>query len=207
MERSTDGSTYTPVATLPADATSYDDTSVTPLQQYWYRVTGIAASGAAGPSTTTSDVDPADETGLGPAVTTPLPNVVLNPGWAHWVDMDDYFSYGGVTKTHYTVTGDTNPGLFERIPAFFSGLPDRLYFETDPNSSGGTADITIDYTAQTGAYAEATFTVTVLSPPPVLNRTGPRGSTITRPMAQTRLPSPAERSSSLPPTRFRVTRT
>ena len=163
------------MATLPADATSYDDTSVTPLQQYWYRVSGVEASGAAGPSSTVSDVDPADETGLGPAVTTPLPDVTLMPGWTHSVDMDDYFSYGGVTKTQYTVSGDTNPGLFERIPVFFSGLPDTLYFEADPNSLGGTADITIDYTAQTGAFAESTFTVTVLPPQPVLNRTGPRG--------------------------------
>ena len=78
VERSYNGSAYTPVATLPADTTSYNDTSVTPLQEYWYRVIGMGANGAAGPSTTISDLDPADETGLGPAVTTPLPDVVLN---------------------------------------------------------------------------------------------------------------------------------
>ena len=177
VERSTNGSAYTTVASMPAGTTSYTDASVTPLQEYWYRVVGVGANGAAVASSSVFALDPADETGMGPMVTTPLPDVSLAPGDYDFVNLGDSFSYSGVTATHYTVSEDTNPALFSVPPVIYVGMTSTsLFFTADQNSLGGSADITIDYTAETGVCAQSTFTVTVSSSLKITQGSGSLGS-------------------------------
>src|SRR5439155_19104046 len=50
IERSQDGATFTIVAALPADSTSYTDPGLSPSTHYWYRVTAVNVAGDSPPS-------------------------------------------------------------------------------------------------------------------------------------------------------------
>ena len=60
VERSTDGDTFTTLATLGANATAFDDTAVAPLGEYFYRVTAFNATETSAPSATIFAAGPAD---------------------------------------------------------------------------------------------------------------------------------------------------
>jgi serine protease len=62
--RSTDGSNFSPLITLPADTTSHTDTSLSGNTRYWYRVSATSASGVSTPSNIDSGT-----TLTGPAIT------------------------------------------------------------------------------------------------------------------------------------------
>jgi hypothetical protein len=56
IERSTDGSTFTQIATVGASTTTYSDTGLTPGTQYWYRVRATSASGDSAYSNQASEI-------------------------------------------------------------------------------------------------------------------------------------------------------
>lgn len=70
IERSTDGTNYTPIATVSPGSTSFLDTGLSPQTQYYYRVRAVNAAGSSQwTSTRTCTSVPAAPTNLSGAVT------------------------------------------------------------------------------------------------------------------------------------------
>ncbi len=92
VERSTDGTNYSTVADLAANVTTYTDTAVSPLNQYYYQVLGTNAFGLGRSA---------------PAIFIASPPVAALPApWAAG-DVGAVFGHGasGVTAGTYTVIG------------------------------------------------------------------------------------------------------
>ena len=83
LERSLDGNTWTKIADLPANATTYQNTGLTPNTRYFYRVRAVNAVGQSGYSNvadeTTPDVPPAAPARL---MATAVPISQINLAWA-----------------------------------------------------------------------------------------------------------------------------
>ncbi|RZJ88322.1 MAG: T9SS type A sorting domain-containing protein [Chryseobacterium sp.] len=107
LERSTDGTNFTVIATLPANTTSYNETSLTPNTQYYYRVkatnTTESSVYTASTSVTTPPVPSAPAQAANPTPANNNTNVELTGGnlLLKWT--------GSTNTTSYSVFFGTNP--------------------------------------------------------------------------------------------------
>jgi len=107
LERSTDGTNFTVIATLPANTTSYNETGLTSNTQYYYRVKAINATESsiytANTSVTTPPVPSAPAQAANPTPANNNTNVELTSGnlLLKWT--------GSTNTTSYSVFFGTNP--------------------------------------------------------------------------------------------------
>ncbi len=99
VERSTDGSTWNPLASLGANSTSYTDTAVVTGMRYYYRVRGLSGSTPSAYSNQAS----AATTVSPPAAPSNLGAIVLSGMqiWLTWID-------NATTETGYSVERSTD---------------------------------------------------------------------------------------------------
>jgi fibronectin type 3 domain-containing protein len=122
VESSTDGLTFSPLAALPANSTSYVDSSIVVGGSYTYRVAAFNLAGMSGYSNTASLTvvapPPADPTGLTAALAAG-PQVSLS-----WTD-------NAVDETGFVVERADNGGAFAQIatPAAFNGTGTVTYVD------------------------------------------------------------------------------
>lgn len=107
LERSTDGTSFTVIATLPANTTSYNETGLTPNTQYYYRIKAINATESsvytANTLITTPPVPSAPAQAANPTPANNNTNVELTGGnlLLKWT--------GSTNTTSYSVFFGTNP--------------------------------------------------------------------------------------------------
>jgi hypothetical protein len=113
LERSTDGTSFTLLASLPSTQNTYSDTSVASQATYWYRVRASGTGGAvpssyAGPVSTTVPLPgaPAAPTGL---TATPLSQTEVGLAWTDNSGDEDHFlvevSTDGLSWSTVATTG------------------------------------------------------------------------------------------------------
>ena len=113
LERSTDGTTFTVVATLPANTTTYNETGLAPNTQYYYRVKATNATESsvytANTAVTTPPVPSAPAQATNPTPANNNTNVELNGGnlLLKWT--------GSTNTTSYTVYFGTNPSSLTNV--------------------------------------------------------------------------------------------
>nr|WP_314492523.1 LamG-like jellyroll fold domain-containing protein [uncultured Chryseobacterium sp.] len=122
LERSTNGTTFTVVATLPANSTSYNETGLTPNTQYYYRVKATNSTDSSvytsTASVTTPPVPSAPVKAANPTPSNGFNNVQLTNGnlLLKWT--------GSSNTTNYTVYFGTNPQNLNSIGTVaYSALP------------------------------------------------------------------------------------
>ena len=97
--------------------------------------------------------DPPTTSGIAPVnVSEDAPNTVINLGPA-FTDKEDTDA-----ELDYTVTGNTNPGLFDSVTANDAAITLTLDYKAN---TSGTANLTVQAKDTDGATVETTFTVTV----------------------------------------------
>ncbi len=107
LERSTNGTAFTVIATLPANTTNYNETGLTPNTQYYYRVKAINTTDSSvytsNASVTTPPVPSAPVKAANPTPANGFNNVQLTSGnlLLKWT--------GSANTTNYTVYFGTNP--------------------------------------------------------------------------------------------------
>lgn len=106
LERSTNGTNYSVIATLAADTTSYNETGLTPNTQYYYRVKATNATESsvyANASVTTPPIPSAPTKPVNPTPANGFNDVQLTNGnlLLKWT--------GSTNTTNYTVYFGTNP--------------------------------------------------------------------------------------------------
>jgi hypothetical protein len=113
LERSTDGTNFTVIATLPANTTTYNQTGLTPNTQYFYRVKATNATESsvytANASVTTPPVPSAPAQATNPTPANNNTNVELTGGnlLLKWT--------GSTNTTNYTVYFGTNPSSLTNV--------------------------------------------------------------------------------------------
>lgn len=156
LERSTDGTTFSKIADLPANATTYPNTGLTPNQRYLYRLRAKNAVGVSAYSNvaeaTTPDVPPAAPARLTATPTTPS-QVVLT-----WVDLSTNESGFQLER------GSSATGTFTKL----ADLPATTTTYTDNGLADATAycyRVRALNAAGASAYTEAVCVTTPLAPP------------------------------------------
>ena len=133
VQRSTDGTTFTTIATLPANQSGYIDTKdLDPAATYYYRVVAVGTGGATQTSDATSGTMPAEA--VSPAV--------------------NFANFGaGATQSAWAITaqGPAGGGIF--VDSDANGTLDRLRL-----TDGGAADDSQDGQT-TAAYLNTPFTI------------------------------------------------
>ncbi|AZA54612.1 LamG-like jellyroll fold domain-containing protein [Chryseobacterium sp. G0201] len=148
LERSTNGTTFSVIATLPANTTSYNETGLTPNTQYYYRVKAINATESSvytsNTSVTTPPIPAAPTQAANPTPANGNTGVELNNGnlLLKWT--------GSTNTTNYTVYFGTNPQNLTNIATVpYSATPSyqltnlnpatTYYWRIDANNALGLA--------------------------------------------------------------------
>ena len=112
VERSTDGTNFTPLKYLPAGATAHEDVGLNAATAYTYRVTAVNAAGSSAPS--------ANQT----ATTDPLPVInIVSDGLELYLDAGHVSSYNGAgTGTVWNdISGKNHHATLDEGVAVLSG--------------------------------------------------------------------------------------
>ncbi|PRY44060.1 putative secreted protein (Por secretion system target) [Spirosoma oryzae] len=181
LERSTDGATFTKIADVAANATTYSDQGLTPNTRYFYRIRAKNAVGTSAYSAvvdaTTPDVPPAAPTQLTAAATSPT-QVVLT--WADLSGNESGFqlergssatgSFTKVADITANTTTHTDTGLTDATPYCYrlravnaagpSGYTDAVCVTTPLAPPGAPTDLT----AQLQDYDQIRLTWAAVSP-------------------------------------------
>lgn len=179
LERSTNGTTFTVVATLPANTTTYNETGLTPNTQYYYRVKATNAIDSsvytANATITTPPVPSAPTQAANPNPSNGNNNIQLDNGnlLLKWT--------GSANTTNYTVHFGTDPLTLTNIATVpYSATPSyqltnlstatNYYWRVDAtNSIGTTTGIVWNFRAITPAlvgnwpFAEAPLSGTQIA--------------------------------------------
>ncbi|QKZ13136.1 fibronectin type III domain-containing protein [Spirosoma sp. KUDC1026] len=156
LERSPDGTTWTKVADLPANATTYQNTGLTPNVWYYYRVRAVNAVGQSAYSniadTSTPDVPPAAPARLTATTTSPT-QVTLA-----WADLSNNESGFDIER------GSSATGTFTKV----ADVPANATTYTDQNLADNTAycyRVRAKNAAGNSAYTDVICVTTPLAPP------------------------------------------
>ncbi|WP_281337344.1 LamG-like jellyroll fold domain-containing protein [Flavobacterium eburneipallidum] len=147
VERSTNGTNYTVVATLGADVTTYNDTNLTPNTMYYYQVKAInttEASVYAGTSITTPPIPSAPAKTATPTPANASNTVELVGGnttlkWTGSSNTTTYSVYLGTDPSNLTKLGDV---AYAAAPSYLAtGLSPATtyYWRVDATNVKGTA--------------------------------------------------------------------
>ncbi len=113
VERSTDGISYTTVATLPANSTSHTDVGLTASRSYHYR---IVAAGTAGDSTASNTITvntPAAPVAGGTTIRTNAGNgSIIDMNGNAWSPVGSFSSNSTVSTSTVAINGTTDDALY-----------------------------------------------------------------------------------------------
>ncbi len=152
IERSLDGTSFTPLVSVGADVTTYSDTGLAPVTTYWYRVSAYNGSGTSGYSNTASASTP--EAGYPTAVA--VGSVV-----ATTVGIGQGFKAGRAIVTVVDDLGQPVAGAI--VTGDFSGTFNEPGVSGPPTDANGTTTIDTDGSAK--GKVSVTFCVTLITHP------------------------------------------
>ena len=119
VERSTDGLTFGELVVLPADASTFSDTPLTPATTYWYRVQAFSAAGAS------AFTDPVSATTLPPPPPPPLTtNTVIDTLLSFQLQVREITD--GTSRSFQTLTSQPLDELPQPPPGSPPTAPDGL---------------------------------------------------------------------------------
>lgn len=146
LERSTDGTNFTVIATLAANATSHNDTDLTPNTNYYYRVKATNATDSSVYSTVASLTTPAIPSAPTKA-TTPTPNmgfnfVELSGGnltltWAGSSNTENYAVYFGEDASNLTKLSDVAYSVSPSYQVIGLSSGTHYYWRIDASNNKG----------------------------------------------------------------------
>jgi len=148
LERSTDGSNFSEIATLAANTVSYDETGLIPNTQYYYRVKAISATESSVytsiASITTPPIPSAPTKATNPNPTTGNTNVELSSGnltlkWNGSTNTTAYSVYFGTSSSNLIKAAEVN---YSASPSYqLTGLypATTYYWRIDATNEKGTA--------------------------------------------------------------------
>lgn len=148
LERSTDGTNFSEIATLGANIVSYNETAMTPNTQYYYRVKAINATESSVytsiASITTPPIPSAPTKATNPAPTNGNNNVELTSGnltlkWSGSTNTTKYSVYLGTNLSNLSKVADVN---YSTSPSYqLTGLSPATtyYWRIDASNEKGTA--------------------------------------------------------------------
>lgn len=159
LERSSDGNNFSKLADIPANATSYSNTSLPTLTKFWYRILAKNAIGSSGFSNvaeaTTFDVPPGAPTSL---TAKTISSSQINLSWKDQATNEARFelerstdgaSFSKIADIEANTTTNANTGLqpatkyWYRVrsvngsgPSGFSNIADATTLDVEPNAPG-----------------------------------------------------------------------
>lgn len=148
LERSTDGSNFSEIATLAANTVSYDETGLIPNTQYYYRVKAISGTESSVytsiASITTPPIPSAPTKATNPIPTTGNTNVELSSGnltlkWNGSTNTTTYSVYFGTSSSNLIKAAEVN---YSASPSYqLTGLypATTYYWRIDTTNEKGTA--------------------------------------------------------------------
>ncbi|WP_374444955.1 LamG-like jellyroll fold domain-containing protein [Epilithonimonas sp.] len=148
LERSTDGSNFSEIATLAANTVSYDETGLIPNTQYYYRIKAISATESSVytsiASITTPPIPSAPTKATNPNPTTGNTNVELSSGnltlkWNGSTNTTAYSVYFGTSSSNLIKAAEVN---YSASPSYqLTGLypATTYYWRIDATNEKGTA--------------------------------------------------------------------
>jgi titin len=156
LQRSTDGTTWTKIADVAANVTTYQNTGLTPNVRYYYRIRAVNAVGQSAYSnvadTTTPDVPPAAPARLTATATSPTQVALV------WADLSNNESGFEIER------GNSATGTFTKV----ADVAANATAYSDPNLADNTAycyRIRAKNAAGNSAYTDVACVTTPLAPP------------------------------------------
>lgn len=146
LERSTDGTNFTVIATLAANVTSYNEVGLTPNTQYYYQVKATNSTGSSAytsASVNTPPIPSAPTKASAPNPSTGLNNIQLTSGnltlkWSGSTNTQTYSIYFGTDPANLTKLADVP---YVATPSYLlTGLSPAItyYWRIDASNAKGT---------------------------------------------------------------------